>query len=76
VAFEIARRRSFSLAMAKLPEGVEVHVLPTGGTGPRPSDLRQFRYRDFSDVHDRMVRAKSASLRYLKLHELGGEAPQ
>ena len=35
VAFEIARRRSFSAAMASVADDVEVHVLPTGGQGPR-----------------------------------------
>ncbi|CAB4890327.1 unannotated protein [freshwater metagenome] len=76
VAFEIARRRSFTLAMAKLPAGVDVHVLPTGGTGPRSSDLRQFRYRDFSDVHHRMVSAKSATLVYLESNGLAGMNPE
>lgn len=75
VAFEIARRKSFTVAMAKLPLGVEVHVLPTGGTGPRSSDLRQFRYRDFSDVQHRMVAAKRATLGYLESHELTGTNP-
>lgn len=31
VAFEISRRHRFFREMAALPEGVEVHVLPTGG---------------------------------------------
>nr|MDT0666857.1 patatin-like phospholipase family protein [Micromonospora sp. DSM 115978] len=30
VAFEIARRHGFADAMARLPHGVSVHVLPTG----------------------------------------------
>ena len=34
VAFEIARRHRFAREMAALPEGVEVHVLPTGGPKP------------------------------------------
>jgi NTE family protein len=66
VAFEIARRRSFSVAMAGLPPGVEVHVLPTGGTGPRFNDLRQLRYRDFSDVADRIDTARRATEQYLQ----------
>lgn len=65
VAFEIARRRSFATAMAELPDTVQVHVLPTGGTGPRFGDLRQFRYRDFSDVTARIETARAASERYL-----------
>lgn len=66
VAFEIARRRTFATAMEDLPESVQVHVLPTGGTGPRFGDLRQFRYRDFSDVSARIETARDASARYLE----------
>jgi NTE family protein len=65
VAFEIARRHSFSAAMADLPEHVRVHVLPTGAEPPAPSDLRQLRYRDLSDVTARIAAARTASARYL-----------
>lgn len=65
VAFEIARRRSFASAMADLPEGVSVHVLPTGGVGPRFNDLRQLRYRDFSDIDDRIRASEDATAAYL-----------
>jgi NTE family protein len=65
VAFEIARRRSFAQAMADLPAGVRVHVLPTGGTGPRFNDLRQLRYRDFSDIDVRIDAAHRATADYL-----------
>jgi NTE family protein len=65
VAFEIARRRSFATAMEELPDSVSVHVLPTGGDGPRPGDLRQLRYRDFSDVAGRIETARAATERYL-----------
>lgn len=65
VAFEIARRRAFATAMEELPESVQVHVLPTGGTAPRFGDLRQFRYRDFSDVPARIEAARVATDRYL-----------
>ncbi len=65
VAFEIARRRSFAAAMAALPDGVRVHVLPTGGTGPRFNDLRQLRYRDFSDIDERIDQAHDATAEYL-----------
>ncbi len=66
VAFEIARRRSFTKAMEQLPMGVEVHILPTGGSVPQMNDLRQLRYRDFSDVQQRMTLAKEATLEYLR----------
>ena len=65
VAFELARRHSFSTAMNSLPEGVSVHVLPTGGTGPRFNDLRQLRYNDFSDIESRIATAEVATARYL-----------
>ncbi len=65
VAFEIARRRSFATAMEELPDTVEVHVLPTGGTAPRFGDLRQLRYRDFSDVTARIETARAATEEYL-----------
>jgi NTE family protein len=70
VAFEIARRRSFAAAMEDLPDTVEVHVLPTGGTAPRWTDLRQLRYRDFSDVAERIESARSATADYLVEHGL------
>jgi NTE family protein len=70
VAFEIARRRSFAAAMEDLPDTVEVHVLPTGGTAPRWTDLRQLRYRDFSDVSSRIECARAATAAYLAEHGL------
>lgn len=66
VAFEIARRHSFATAMATRPEGVEVHVLPTGSEPVRFNDLRQLRYRDFSDIAGRIDRAEQASVAYLE----------
>jgi NTE family protein len=66
VAFEIARRHSFATAMAARPEGVEVHVLPTGGSPLRFNDLRQLRYRDFSDIGRRIDDARSAAAAYLE----------
>ena len=71
VAFEIARRHSFSTAVNALPEGVAVHVLPTGGTGPRFNDLRQLRYKDFSDIESRIDAAERATARYLVEQALG-----
>jgi NTE family protein len=65
VSFEIARRRSFAAALAALPDDVTVHVLPTGGQGPRFNDLRQLRYRDFGDVPERIETARAATAEYL-----------
>jgi NTE family protein len=67
VAFEIARRHRFVGDLAALPDDVELHVLPTGQTDPpRYTDLSQFRYRDTSQVRERIDRAHEASARYLE----------
>jgi NTE family protein len=66
VAFEVARRHSFATAMASRPPDVEVHVLPTGGAPLRFNDLRQLRYRDFSDVARRIDDAERAATEYLE----------
>ena len=64
VAFEIARRHRFHEEMATLPDGVEVHLLPTGGSARAP-DLSQLRYRDKPGVGASIDRAWAASCRYL-----------
>jgi len=72
VAFEIARRHRFVGDLASLPEGIEVHVMPTGQQSPpRYSDLSQLRYRDTSRRDERIARAHEASLLYLEHHRLG-----
>jgi NTE family protein len=72
VAFEIARRHRFVGDLAALPDGIDVHVLPTGQVNPpRYTDLAQFRYRDASNVGERIGRAHVASARYLEEHGLG-----
>lgn len=65
VAFEIARRHRFASVMANLPAEVDVHVLPTGGEQIRFNDRRQFRYRDFSSVPDKISTAYDATRQYL-----------
>jgi len=65
VAFKIARRHRFTTTMAGLPDDVAVHVLPTGAEPVPFNDRRQFRYRDFSSVPDKIMAAYVASLRYL-----------
>jgi NTE family protein len=64
VAFEIARRHRFHEEMAALPDGVRVHVLPTGGDH-LPPGLSQFRYRDKTRVGQSIERAYAASADYL-----------
>ena len=69
-AFEISRRHRFVEEMAALPDGVAVHVLPTGQEEPlRYSDPAQLRYRDTSKVPDRIERAYRASADYLGMEE-------
>ncbi|WP_434741555.1 patatin-like phospholipase family protein [Micromonospora sp. SH-82] len=63
VAFEIARRHRFARDLAALPDGVQVHVLPTGGLEPR--DDTPWAYRDMAAVGRRISRAYTASRRYL-----------
>lgn len=72
VAFEIARRHRFLGDLAALPDGLDVHVLPTGQQDPpRFTDLSQYRYRDTSHVGDRIARAHEATAAYLDERGLG-----
>jgi NTE family protein len=64
VAFEIARRHRFHEEMSALPEGVRVHVLPTGGDR-LPPGRAQFRYRDRTRVGLSIDRAYTATASYL-----------
>jgi NTE family protein len=64
VAFEIARRHRFHEEIAAVPDGVRVHVLPSGGDR-RPPDLGQLRYRDRTKVAVSIERAYAASAAYL-----------
>jgi NTE family protein len=65
VSFEIARRHRFAREMAALPEGVEAHVLPAGGSA-RDDILRG--YRDATRVPERIEAAYTASRDYLDRH--------
>lgn len=62
VAFEIARRSRFTDHMAALPEGVTVHVLPSG-TDRTP--LTNLRFRSTRQVPDRIRQARDATAAYL-----------
>jgi NTE family protein len=64
VAFEISRRHRFVHAMERIPHDVEVHVLPSGAE-LLPTDTAQFRYRDTSNVADRIQGAAEATAAYL-----------
>ena len=62
VAFEVARRHQFVSTMASLPEGVTVHVLPSGDDR---APLVSVRYRSTSGVAERIARAREAAAGYL-----------
>jgi len=63
VAFEIARRHRFTEQMSRLPEGLDVHVLPSGKLA---APLTSVRYRDTSRVRPRIQSAYDASAAYLR----------
>lgn len=62
VAFEIARRHRFARDLATIPQGVTVHVLPSGDGKTSLSNLR---YRSTSAVPRRIEAAYEASRTYL-----------
>jgi NTE family protein len=67
VAFEVARRHRFQSDMENLPEGVEVHVLPTGGSAaPAFNDVPgQLRARTPNRVGEQIDNAHRATVEYL-----------
>ncbi len=65
VAFEVARRARFTASLARARDEIEVHVLPTGGIAPRPTDRANFDTFDTSRVGERMDAARVATAAYL-----------
>jgi NTE family protein len=66
VAFEIARRHRFHTDLARVPDGVRVHVLPTGQPPRRRATTwTNLRYRDWRRIGDRARLAYEATLAYL-----------
>jgi NTE family protein len=68
VAFEVARRHRFAHDLHSLPESVELHVLPTGGSAaPAYNNLTgQLRVgRAMRTIDKQIDSAYEASLRYL-----------
>ncbi len=68
VAFEVARRHRFAHDLTSLPEHVELHVLPTGGSAaPAYNDISgQLRLRRLAgSVREQIDSAYEASRRYL-----------
>jgi NTE family protein len=69
VAFEVARRHRFAYDLQSLPDGVELHVLPTGGSAaPAYNDVPgQLRLRRAMRTVEQQIEASyEASLRYLE----------
>ncbi len=64
VSFEIARRHRFSREIDDLPEGVSVHVLPSGGPGKGDDKISAYRRMDATRA--RIERAYSATKAYLE----------
>jgi NTE family protein len=68
VAFEVARRHRFAHDLQSLPDGVELHVLPTGGSvAPAYNDLAgQIRLRRIATTVAQQIEVShQASLAYL-----------
>lgn len=64
ISFEIARRHRFATTMKNLPEGVEVHMLPTGSPVAW-DDRSQLRWTDTGGIEERMNGAYQATIDYL-----------
>ncbi len=64
ISFEIARRHRFTTTMRDLPEGVEVHLLPTGSPVAW-DDRRQLKWKDTGGIEERMTTAYRATIDYL-----------
>jgi NTE family protein len=63
VAFEISRRHQFSDDLSRVPDGVEVHILPTGS---QAAPLLSVRYRRPGAVPQRIAAAYQATASYLE----------
>lgn len=69
VAFEVARRHRFAGDLASLPDGVRLHLMPTGGSAaPAYNDIAgQLRFRRIARTVERQIEtAYDASRRYLE----------
>lgn len=64
IAFEIARRHRFAEAMAAIPDGTAVHVVPSG-EAKAFNDLRQYRESSGGGVGERIDRSYRAASEFL-----------
>lgn len=65
ISFEIARRHRFITAVEHLPEGIELHLLPSGNPVAF-DDTRQLRWRDVGSTIGLIEAAYAASVAYLE----------
>lgn len=65
ISFEIARRHRFTSIMANLPEGVEVHVLPSGNP-LEFDDRRQLRWTELGETGVLVAAGYQSSVDYLE----------
>ncbi len=64
ISFEISRRHRFSETLQSIPQGIDVHVLPTGD--PKSfNDLSQYREKANGGVEERIARSYAATSDYL-----------
>lgn len=63
MSFEIARRHRFAREIDEVPEGVTVHILPSGG--PTKGDEKLSSYKRMDTVRARMDAAHAATSDYL-----------
>jgi len=64
IAFEIARRHRFVTTMESLPDGITVHVLPSGNL-LKFDDRRQLKWKDLGETPALMDSAREATGKYL-----------
>lgn len=65
ISFEIARRHRFTSIMENLPEGVEVHVLPSGNP-LEFDDRRQLRWTELGETDSLVAAGYQGSVDYLE----------
>lgn len=65
ISFEIARRHRFTTIMSNLPEGVEVHVLPSGNALDF-DDRRQLRWTELGETGALVSAGYQSSVGYLE----------
>jgi NTE family protein len=64
VTFEVARRHRFARDLADVPQGVAVHVLPSGGT--QPGDEKISSFRSLASTEARIRLAHDSARDYLR----------